>query len=119
MKTPEERGINGLIEMLDNAWHEAYADIVAQHKAISEKKRTHKDYIKLTKQEVEDISGPLGELIALSNLMIDWGKELESDKRVAWAKNLMASLTGFKDGQEFDRNLREEVAAKEAKFGQS
>src|SRR5580765_6337503 len=89
-----------LIETLEYYWHETYNDIISQYKAIDAKQKVKEGHIHLTPKEMKNLTAALGQLIACSHVIIDWGKELEKSDGLKWATALIASMTGFKDAKE-------------------
>ena len=76
----KKKDIGLLIDNLESCWHETYNDIVSQYKLVCAKEKVEEGYLHFTPQEMKKFATDLARLIATSNILIEWGKELEKSE---------------------------------------
>lgn len=110
-----------LVVLMEVRWNDLYEEAVAIHEKVkntpspdgdpSSRFISSKDHAKATKV--------LGELVAMSNVMIEWGDKLKKCEDLRWSKDFLAALVGFKGGQELDHKIEEEIKTRINKFAKA
>ena len=110
-----------LVGLMEYRWNELYDFAVAVHEKVKNTPSPDGDVNArfISTKDHEKATKALGELVAMSNVMIEWGDKLKTCEDLSWSKDFLAALVGFKGGKELDHKIEEEIKTRVNKFAKA